>query len=330
MYQYGLGVQKDYKEALKWYMKSAEQGNMHGQNNVGFVYMNGEGVPKDCKEALKWFHKAADQGFVVAINSIGSIYEIGCGVPKDYKEAIKWYRKAAELGNASAQFSLGKMYHTGLGVPEDREQALKWYRRAAEKGNKQAKTTLELMDGKVLAQTTDGKGANIATQITKAGKASTEAKAQDESKRVLAEELLNLMNVKDTQEQALAMVKQMISAQIQKMNPTSEDSAVQARVTTLMEKTMDMVRDEMSWDRMKEEYITLYSETYTEPELKDMIAFYKTPSGQAFIKKQPEVLRRSLELSQKVMGGLMPKIQAMTNEFKKDVQSQPPPKPEGN
>ncbi len=80
---------------------------------------------------------------------------------------------------------------------------------------------------------------------------------------------------------------------------------------------------------MKEEYITLYSETYTEPELKDMIAFYKTPSGQAFIKKQPEVLKRSFELSQKVMSGLMPKIQAMANEFKKDVQSQSPPKPEG-
>jgi len=151
--------------------------------------------------------------------------------------------------------------------------------------------------------------------------------AQDQSERALAEEMLNLLNVKDTQQKALAMYKQIIEAQIQKLDPKSNDPAVQAKVTSLLGKIMDMVKDETSWDKMKEEYIALYSQTYTQTELKDLIAFYKTPSGQAYIKKQPEVLKRTFQLSGKMIGGLMPKIQAMVNEFKESTSSQQPPKP---
>ena len=48
------GAPQDYKEALKWYMKSAEQGNAAGQNNLGLMYGHGKGVPQDHKEAVKW------------------------------------------------------------------------------------------------------------------------------------------------------------------------------------------------------------------------------------------------------------------------------------
>ena len=156
------------------------------------------------------------------------------------------------------------------------------------------------------------------------------ANAQDQSKRALVEELLTLMNVKDTQERILEMVKQMIVSQIKKVLPP-KDAAEQARVVSQTEKLIGLVKDEMGWDKRKEDFISIYAATYTEPELKDIIAFYKTSSGQSFIKKQPEVLKRSFELSQKIMTGMMPKIQAMANEFSKDVkpQSAPAPKPQG-
>ena len=37
-YANGDGVEQDYAEALKWYMKSAEQGNAKAQNNLGIMY----------------------------------------------------------------------------------------------------------------------------------------------------------------------------------------------------------------------------------------------------------------------------------------------------
>ncbi|PIR00341.1 MAG: hypothetical protein COV66_07620 [Nitrospinae bacterium CG11_big_fil_rev_8_21_14_0_20_45_15] len=73
MYRDGLGVTKDYKEAVKWFRKAAEQGFARGQAYLGAMYFDGEGVPKDDKEAVKWLRKAAEQGDILALNALRKI-----------------------------------------------------------------------------------------------------------------------------------------------------------------------------------------------------------------------------------------------------------------
>ena len=67
-------------------------------------------VEQDYKEALKWFRKAADQDYGKAQYAIGSMYENGEGVGQDYAEALKWYRKAADQDNECSQYALGIIY----------------------------------------------------------------------------------------------------------------------------------------------------------------------------------------------------------------------------
>ena len=55
-------MEKDYKEAVKWFTKSAEQGNQFGQCNLGNCYYECTGVEKDLGEAVKWYTKSAEQG----------------------------------------------------------------------------------------------------------------------------------------------------------------------------------------------------------------------------------------------------------------------------
>ena len=66
MYEFGNGVEQDYEEAVKWYRKSAEQGNSRGQYNLGYMYEFGKGVTKDYEEAIKWYRKAAEQNYTEA------------------------------------------------------------------------------------------------------------------------------------------------------------------------------------------------------------------------------------------------------------------------
>ncbi len=143
----------------------------------------------------------------------------------------------------------------------------------------------------------------------------TGAKAQEASRRALAEELLTLMNVQENVGKTFAMFKRMIPAQTQKMMQATGQTNMPANVSSQQDKMMDMLAQEFSWDKLKDDYITLYAETFTEDEMIGAIAFYKSPAGQAFITKQPEVMRRSMELSQKMMMQIMPKIQAMTKEL---------------
>ena len=49
---------KDYKNALLWYRKAAEQGNAEAQMWLGFMYGIGSyGVERDDKQALLWYRK---------------------------------------------------------------------------------------------------------------------------------------------------------------------------------------------------------------------------------------------------------------------------------
>jgi hypothetical protein len=75
-----LGVPQDYAEAARWYRKAADQGNAHGQNYLGELYINGLGVPQDYAEAARWFRKAADQGLALAQHNLGRMYDESKGV----------------------------------------------------------------------------------------------------------------------------------------------------------------------------------------------------------------------------------------------------------
>ena len=129
---------EDYKEAVKWYRKAAEQGYANAQCNLAECYYYGNGVARDDKEAVKWYRKAAEQGHARAQYSLVECYYEGNGVARDYIEAIKWCRKAAEQGQADAQYKLAECYYNGTVLAKDKKEAIKWYDKAAKQGNEGA------------------------------------------------------------------------------------------------------------------------------------------------------------------------------------------------
>ena len=80
----------------------AEAGDAIAQFNLGWMYDEGKGVEQDFKEAVKWYQKAADQGVADAQYKLGSRYYNGEGVPQDYVTAYAWYNIAAANGDTDA------------------------------------------------------------------------------------------------------------------------------------------------------------------------------------------------------------------------------------
>ena len=103
MYQNGQGVSQDYKEAVKWYRLSAEQGEALAQFNLAFSYANGQGVSQDYKEAAKWDRLSAEQGNAEAQYNLGLSYAKGQGVIQDDVYAHMWWNIAAASVNFFAQ-----------------------------------------------------------------------------------------------------------------------------------------------------------------------------------------------------------------------------------
>ena len=120
------------------FLEEWEKGKPIAQKNLGFMFYNGLGVQKDYKVAAKWFRKSAEQGNAKAQHNLGVSYENGHGVPKDFKSAVEWYRKSAENGHSGAQYNLGIMHVEGRGVPRDYIRALMWWNISSGDGNENA------------------------------------------------------------------------------------------------------------------------------------------------------------------------------------------------
>jgi TPR repeat protein len=104
----GRGVAKNEVEAVKWFRKSAEQGNTDAQAKLGWCYLNGVGIPKDDAEAVRWLRGAADKGNNDAKHNLGKCYLNGAGVPKDHIEAYALFNIAG-VQDESARASRDKV-----------------------------------------------------------------------------------------------------------------------------------------------------------------------------------------------------------------------------
>jgi uncharacterized protein len=80
--------------------------------------------------ALKFWMESAQQGDLEAQVTVGEIYERGLGTQPNYEAAAIWYQKAADKGYSRAFFNLGTLYEQGLGVEADKLKALNLYRQA--------------------------------------------------------------------------------------------------------------------------------------------------------------------------------------------------------
>ena len=98
------------KESLEIFRSLANQGYAPAQCTLGVWYDEGIGITRDYGEALKWYTLAANQKFAPAQYAIGILYENGHGVLRDYGEALKWYTLSANQGYVTAQEDLDDMY----------------------------------------------------------------------------------------------------------------------------------------------------------------------------------------------------------------------------
>jgi hypothetical protein len=133
-------------------------------------------------------------------------------------------------------------------------------------------------------------------------------------------EMFAAMKVRDMMTNMMAQMRQQMPAQTRmaaaaaingNVNLTPQqkaeqlkkaDAEIQASATQ-----MDVVlADPTLVDDMIAEMVPLYAETYTLDEIRQLTAFYASPLGQKMQARMPELMSRSMQISQRVM---MPRIQ---------------------
>jgi uncharacterized protein len=148
---------------------------------------------------------------------------------------------------------------------------------------------------------------------------SAPAQAADEAARQAAAELMALTNV----EQTLGMVRQQIdetmAAQLKAMDVPAH---LQSKVDAYQKKVSSLVSKEMSFASMKADYVDAYVTVFTTEELEGLVAFYKTPTGKAFVDKQPQLTQKLIGLAQQRMEKIAPEVQKLNQELVAQMQKE--------
>ena len=72
---------------------------------------------------------------------------------------------------------------------------------------------------------------------------------------------------------------------------------------------------------MGQEFVRLYTESFTEDELRQVIAFYKTPVGQKTLQKMPELLQKGMSYGQREAQAHLPELQQAITARKLELEA---------
>jgi hypothetical protein len=111
-------------------------------------------------------------------------------------------------------------------------------------------------------------------------------------------------------------IRQGIKAGLKGRTLTDEQQAAVERMASNVEQSF---REELSWDKMRPLMIQIYRDTFTQGEIDGLIAFYRSPSGAAFVDKMPQVLQKTQTLMQARMGPLTEKMNAAVAQAIQEV-----------
>ena len=97
---------------------------------------------------------------------------------------------------------------------------------------------------------------------------------------------------------------------------------VQKDIDKRQAELVGFLKELLDWNKLEPMYVRIYQKTFTQPEVDGMIAFYKTPAGQAVISKMPAAMQNTMNEMQQMMAPAMQKMQRMQQDVVAELKAE--------
>jgi uncharacterized protein len=145
---------------------------------------------------------------------------------------------------------------------------------------------------------------------------SLSARADDASKLAKIHELFKIAKFDQmTSETSTEIIERMRSQTVQELLTPKLTPNQQQKLDEFTTKVTQVTNGALSWASLEPDYARLYDNTYSEEQIDDLIAFYKSPTGQAMVEKTPILAHQAAEITQQHMAAAMPQIKELLREF---------------
>ena len=79
-------------------------------------------------------------------------------------------------------------------------------------------------------------------------------------------------------------------------------------------------RKYIPWEAMEPQITEVYAQTFTTDELRDMITFYRTPTGRKTLEKMPELMQKGMEIGQALAMEHQEELQEMIKARREELE----------
>ena len=135
-------------------------------------------------------------------------------------------------------------------------------------------------------------------------------------------ELLEVTNGKSVLEGAWNQLDGLMEKAMKDAIGNKPVTAKQEKIMAAMRaETVELIRSEMSWDKMEPMYIRQYSQTFSQAEIDGMLAFYKSDAGKAVTAKMPQLVQILMQDVLSLLQGTMPKIRAISDKYIEQIKN---------
>ena len=139
----------NYEEALYYISLHAANGDPRAQYTMGVMHRKGVAVKQDDREALLWFLASAEAGYMLGQYAAGLAFDRALGTDRNVTNAIHYLQEASLSGHAVAPLELGNLYFKGNGLPSDPAKAFFWWTIAERRNAPGAKQNLHKLSGRL-------------------------------------------------------------------------------------------------------------------------------------------------------------------------------------
>ncbi len=127
------------------------------------------------------------------------------------------------------------------------------------------------------------------------------ARAADAAAAAAARDLIQTMDLQSMIDKMLGVLTPMIVQQVKAENPEIPDEIL----TVISQEFMTALKEDYA--TFEKGAVAVYTSHFTADELRDVAAFYRTPTGRKTLEKMPLVTQQSMVLGQKWAQASMPR-----------------------
>ena len=144
----------------------------------------------------------------------------------------------------------------------------------------------------------------------------TISNAQEKSDIDQIDELFDAMKASSMVDMMYQQIGGMMEGMQQQLNVTKDEMPIFEKYNNKM---VDIMRTEMSWEKMEPDIRNIYLQNFTSDEINALVDFYKSPTGQKFVEKMPNITQESMIIGQQMALQAMPAIQQVAEEFQAEI-----------